>query len=372
MSVVNFLFPPVVRFGEGCLSLLEKENIPKGPGVIITGGKSAKKSKALGRAVSYLEKRGDKVYVFDGVEPEVSVETADKASEYCRKTKAVYVIGLGGGSALDCAKAAAGCAPGGCSVTQYLEDKAKLNNSPLYFVAVPTTAGTGSECTKNAVLTWTSKKIKISLRGDQLVPRLVLADPELTYSMPPDITSWTGMDALTHAVESYFSSGANETTKALSVCAIKLIQENLVKAYKNGGDKKARRAMLLASVNAGFAFANAGLGAVHGLGHPVGAICKIPHGLVNAIMLPHVLKYNKKACLKEMKALEKETGNDIIETVLNMNKKMKIPGKISGVCGNAKAMAGLILSTTAYSGSMQYNPVKMDAGKTEKLLKRVL
>ena len=200
MSVVN-LIPSVVRFGEGCLSLLEKENIPKGPGVIITGGKSAKKSKALGRAVSYLEKRGDKVYVFDGVEPEVSVETADKASEYCRKTKAVYVIGLGGGSALDCAKAAAGCAPGGCGVTQYLEDKAKLNKPPLYFAAVPTTAGTGSECTKNAVLTWTARKVKISLRGDMC--QTVLADPNLPIQCRLTFIV-DGMDALTHAVECIF------------------------------------------------------------------------------------------------------------------------------------------------------------------------
>lgn len=372
MTGFNLLFPPVVRFGEGSLSMLEKENIPGAVGVIITGGNSAKKSGALDRAAAYLKKNGKKIHIFDGVEPEVSVETADKAARFCKNIKAGFVIGLGGGSALDCAKAAAGCAADKYSVVDYLEGKVKLTNPPLYFAAVPTTAGTGSECTKNSVLTWTDKKIKISLRGDMLVPRLVLADPRLTYSMPPDITAWTGMDALTHAVESYFSSGANEVTKSLSVSAIKMIQANLAKAYKNKDNKEARRAMLLGSLTAGFAFANAGLGAVHGLGHPVGAICKIPHGLVNAIMLPHVLKYNKKACLKGMKALEKEAGNDIIETINGLNKKMKIPQKISDICCNAKGLSGLILSTTAYSGSMQYNPVKMDAEKTEKLLKRVL
>jgi alcohol dehydrogenase class IV len=371
MKNFTLLLPTVVHFGEGAVSALETARIPGKTGVIITGGKSSRKNGYIDMAGSCLEKAGKKIFVFENVEPEVSVETVDRAAAFCRQSGAEFIVGLGGGSALDCAKAAAACAAENISVKSYLDGTEKIIKDPFFLVAIPTTAGTGSEVTKNAVLTYTKKKIKISLRDDRLVPGVVIADPELTYSMTKEITANSGMDALTHAVESYFSSGANGLTKALSLSSAKMIFGNIEEAYENGS-KVSRHNMLLGSMEAGLAFSNAGLGAAHGLGHPIGAVCHLPHGLVNAIILPYVLEYNMDECAAEMKELESLLGIKIIQELKRLKSIFSIPDKISGVCAKAVEKADEILATTAYSGSMQYNPVKMNPERAKELLMRVL
>ena len=372
MKKFSLLMPPKIIFGYGAVSAFSEAALPGKRAVIVTGKASSKKNGSLKKIKSILKKRKIKCFVFNGAEPEVSVETVDKCAAFARFKKADVFIGLGGGSALDCAKAACGIFREKRSVKDFLDSRAKIKKEPGYLVAIPTTAGTGSEVTKNAVLTYTEKRIKISLRGEKLVPALVVADPDLTLSMPKKVTAMSGMDALSHAIESYFSKGANDFTKALSLEAIKLITGNLYTAYKKPRNREARYNVLLGSLTAGLAFANGGLGAVHGIGHPAGAILKIPHGLVNAVLMPHVIRFNLSRCKKELKALNKAVNGDIIKIILLLNRKMKIPAKLGKIRKNAKLKTDDIVGTTAYTGSMSYNPVKMDEAKVYKILKAAL
>ena len=329
-----------------------------------------KKSGVSVKIKTLLEKTGKTIFIFDQVEPEVSVETVDRCCAYALEHNIDFIIGLGGGSALDCAKAAAGVFKSGKSVKEFIDRDISVESRPAYFIAIPTTAGTGSEVTKNSVLTYTEKEIKISLRGEGLVPDLVISDPDLTLTMGSEITAYTGMDALSHAVESYFSTGANKMTKVLSLEAITLILGNLAAAYKNGKDREARYNMMLGSLIAGLAFSNGGLGAVHGIGHPVGAICKKPHGLVNAVLMPHVLRFNQRKIKEESAKMNKAIGGDIIKKVESLNKIMDIPDKISRLDKDFAAKIDRIVSKTAYSGSMAYNPLKMDEKKVLEILRK--
>ena len=205
-----------------------------------------------------------------------------------------------------------------------------------------------------------------------MVPSIAVMDPELTYSMPKNITAYTGMDALTHAIESYFSSNKNVITEVLSFKAITLILGSIAAAYKKSSEKPARYNMMLGSFTAGLAFANAGLGAVHGIGHPAGAVLKLPHGLVNAVLLPYVLEFNSSVIGPQLMQFKKATGIDMIKKIKSLNKSMGIPGKLSGAYKGAGKKAEEIIERVEYSASMSYNPVIMDRAKVRQILKEVL
>jgi alcohol dehydrogenase len=372
MKNFSMLFPGRVYFGNGCLEKLKDAPIRGRRGLIITGKHSSKKSGLLDRVKKILKNTGREIFVFDDVEPEVSVETVDKAAELARRYRADFFAGLGGGSAIDCAKAVSGIYRDRLSVKDYFDSNIPVRRDTGFLIAIPTTAGTGSESTRNAVLTYTEKQKKTSLRGDSMVPSIAVMDPELTYSMPKKITAYTGMDALTHAVESYFSSNANEITEILSFKAITLILGSMSAAYKKPSEKTARYNMMLGSFTAGLAFANAGLGAVHGIGHPAGAVLKLPHGLVNAVLLPHVLEFNLSAIGARLIQFKKATGIDMIKKIRALNKSMGIPGKLSGACKGAAKKIEEIIERVEYSASMSYNPVIMDAVKVRQILKGAL
>jgi alcohol dehydrogenase len=370
MKEFNLLFPQKIFFGNNSVEKLKDIDLNEKKCLLIIGSKFLKQTGVLNKIIKILEDKKNKVFIFSGVEPEVSVETVDRAADFARNKNVECVIGIGGGSVLDCAKAVNGIYKQKYSVKDYLDGKVKVNNTGI-FIAIPTTAGTGSEVTKNAVLTYTEKEKKISLRSELLVAKIAVLDPFLTISMPQNITAYTGMDALSHAVESYFSINANDFTKGLAEKSIVLILNNLYKAYKNGNDINARYNLLYASLLAGFSFANAGLGAVHGIGHPIGAICKIPHGLVNAVLLPYVLEFNKPKIKNDLKKLEKNIGCKLIDKIKNLNEKMKIPDKINEIDSNFKMKIDHIILRTDYSGSMAYNPVKMNEEKVRRILESI-
>jgi alcohol dehydrogenase class IV len=190
--------------------------------------------------------------------------------------------------------------------------------------------------------------------------------------MDKNVTAYSGLDALSHAVESYFSKGANDLTRIYSEMAINLIFKYLPAAYKDGKNKEARYYMLFASFVAGLSFANAGLGAVHGIGHTIGAVCKMPHGLTNAILLPYVLTFNAKFCPEKLKNLEEKTFKNFIKETFLLNKKLNVPQKYSDVCPDIKSRMNVILSNISFSGSMSFNPVKMTIKEVEKILKDVI
>jgi alcohol dehydrogenase class IV len=208
------------------------------------------------------------------------------------------VIGLGGGSVLDTGKAIAALMTNPAKITDYLEVVGKgqpLLNAPLPYIAIPTTAGTGTEVTRNAVIEAMEQNVKVSLRSPLMLPRVALIDPELTYDLPREITAGSGLDALTQCIEPFVSIKANPMTDAICREGIHHAARSLRRAYENGSDPEARQGMSLAALFGGLALANAGLGAVHGFAGPLGAMLHAPHGELCARLLPFVIGANLQA-----------------------------------------------------------------------------
>jgi len=229
---------------------------------------------------------------------EPTVKQVDAAVARARAAGCDLVIGLGGGSALDAAKAVAGLLTNpGCAL-DYLEvvgSGKPITQPAAPVIAIPTTAGTGTEVTRNAVLTCVEQGVKASLRSPHLLPRVALVDPALTHSVPPGVTASTGLDALTQLIEPYVSARAQPLTDALALAGIRAVARSLRRAVLDGTDAGARDDMALASLMGGLCLANAGLGAVHGLAAPLGATIPVPHGVACAALLPHVMAANVAA-----------------------------------------------------------------------------
>jgi alcohol dehydrogenase class IV len=227
---------------------------------------------------------------------EPTVEVVQEGVEAARGCD--IVIGLGGGSILDTGKAIAALGTNLGNVLDYLEVIGKgqpLLHAPLPYIAIPTTAGTGAEVTKNAVLESPEQKVKVSLRSPSMLPRVALVDPELTYSLPPQVTASSGLDALTQLIEPFVSAKANLLTDAICREGMRLAARSLWRAYEHGADEEAREGMSFASLCGGLALANAALGAVHGFAGPLGGMLHAPHGILCARFLPLVMEANIKA-----------------------------------------------------------------------------
>ncbi|MHA2000118.1 MAG: iron-containing alcohol dehydrogenase [Promethearchaeota archaeon] len=222
---------------------------------------------------------------------EPTVQDVDNLVIRAKEEGIDWIVGIGGGSAIDLSKAVAGLLGNDGSATLYHDGKI-LEKRGIPFIAVPTTAGTGAEITNNSVLIDRERGMKKSIRGDGMLPRVAVLDPELTTTMPPRVTANTGMDALTQAIESYISKASNPISDLLAFEAMKKIFVNLPLVFVDGRDIEAREAMLYGSMLSALSFSNAKLGAVHGFAHPIGVQHDLPHGLVCGVLLPHVMKFN--------------------------------------------------------------------------------
>jgi len=241
------------------------------------------------------------------VRGEPEIETVRQGAALARKEGCGVVIGFGGGSALDAGKAIAAMVANAGELLDYLEVIGRgkaLTQASAPFIAIPTTAGTGSEVTRNAVLASPEHRVKVSLRSPLMLARVAVVDPELTYDLPPAITASTGLDALTQLIEPYVSSRANPMTDALCVEGIRRAVRSLQTAVENGRSTAARMDMSVASLFGGLALANAGLGAVHGFAGPIGGQFPAPHGAVCAALLPHVMEANLGALRQRQPAAD--------------------------------------------------------------------
>lgn len=283
-----------------------------------------------------LDKAGVEYVVYDGTQPNPSIENIEDARALYVDNNCQGVIAFGGGSPMDCAKAAAARVTNPKIPVRKMRGVLKLHHKLPPFFAVPTTAGTGSETTLAAVVTDTATHEKNAINDIRLKPRFAVLDPELTVGLPPHITSTTGMDALTHAVEAYIGKSNVKSTEAYAEKATKMIFENIEKAYTNGKDIEARDQMLKASFYAGQAFTRAYVGYVHAIAHNLGGQYGVPHGLANAVILPYVLEYYGETAHKRLAKLAeiagvKTTGSDkekaeaFIEAIKTLNKNMNIP-----------------------------------------------
>ncbi len=287
-----------IVFGPGAVN--ELPAIARGLGsgnarraMVITGKDKIRHASVIGG----LEERGFHCTLF-GVSAEPTVALVRDGIRQLRDSACDVVIAIGGGSVIDTGKAVAALAANPSDILEYIEIIGKgkpLENVPYPFIAIPTTAGTGSEVTRNAVLGVPEHGIKASLRSPSMLPRVAIVDPDLTLALPREITAATGLDALTQLIEPYVSNRANPLTDALCREGLHSAARNLARAYANGRDGAARAGMSWASLLGGLALANAGLGVVHGFAAPIGGMFNAPHGAICAAILPHGMQANIEA-----------------------------------------------------------------------------
>ncbi len=300
-----------LSFATASKILFGKDTINKVPDLIQGMGNRVLliTGKNQGRASALVEQFAGNIEVFVfKIEMEPNIDVINAGVTFARENNCNVVIGFGGGSVIDGAKAIAALVPNKGNLMDYLEVIGlgkPLSEVPLPCIAIPTTAGTGAEVTKNSVIKSLEHKVKVSLRSDLMYPRVAVLDPVLTHSMPPDLTATTGVDALTHLLETFVSNAANPFIDMLCREGLTRISRALLKAFKNGEDEKAREDMAMASMLGGMALANVKLGAVHGFAGPMGGMFPIPHGAVCAGLMPAVIKMNVAALKERNKDISK-------------------------------------------------------------------
>ena len=334
----RFCLPRDIYHGKGCLE--ELKNLKGKKAILVVGGGSMKRQGFLDRAVTYLKEAGMEVQLFEGVEPDPSVETVMKGAEAMRAFEPDWIVAMGGGSPIDAAKAM-------WAFYEYpdvtFEDLCIPFNFPelrqkAKFAAIPSTSGTATEVTAFSVITNYQTGVKYPLADFNITPDVAIVDPDLVAGLPVKQVAYTGMDALTHAIEAYVSTLNGPFTDPLALQAIEMVLDNLPASYNC--DMDAREQMHYAQCLAGMAFSNALLGIVHSMAHKTGAAFStghIPHGCANAIYLPYVIKYNAKDPVAAKRyaeiarrmglpgASEKALINSLVEKIDDFNVKLNIP-----------------------------------------------
>lgn len=322
-----------------------------------------------------------------GGEPTVTV--VQQGTQQARAEKVDLVIGFGGGSAMDTAKAVAIMLTNPGEPLDYLEVIGRgqsLKQPGVPCIAIPTTAGTGSEVTRNAVLGAPEQRVKVSMRSPLMLPRLALVDPELTYSLPPEVTASTGLDALTQNLEPFVSNKANPLTDAVTREGMRRAARSLRRAYEQGDDPAAREDMALASLFGGLALANAKLGVVHGFASVLGGMFPAPHGAVCAVLMPHVMAVNVQALQERQPDSEflwryeevaqiltgrpQATANDGVAWVEELSQVLRVPSL--GTYGLTTEDFPDVIEKTAVASSTQGNPIKLTPAELQEILNRAL
>jgi alcohol dehydrogenase class IV len=383
----SFEFATATRiiFGSGRLREIGTLAKQLGKRAIIVTGRDQTRARPL---LTVLNPAGVESSLFSVAgEPEVS--TVQNGVARAKEANSDLVISFGGGSAIDAGKAIAAMLTNHGDLLDFLEviGRAKqLEKPPAPFIAIPTTAGTGSEVTRNSVLASPEHKVKVSLRSPLMLPRIALVDPELTYDLPPAITASTGLDALTQLIEPFVSIRANPMTDALCREGIRRAARSLPAAFANGRDGNAREDMSVASLFGGLALANAGLGAVHGFAGPMGGMFPAPHGCICAALLPHVMDANLRALRQRQPASETITRYEAVARLLTGNpsatpdegtdwvrrlvEKLQIP-RLGAFGITAQSLPELV-DKSAQASSMKANPIVLTREELFETLQRAL
>ena len=295
MRNFNFTLQQDIKFGNGSVNMLSE--IIQGASaenILLISDRGLESAGLVGKVIGILLKNNLKVKTYLDVLPNPTVAIVEEAAAFCKENETDIIIALGGGSSMDVAKAVSVLAFHGGNIKDY-EGFEKVPGETLPVIAIPTTAGTGSEVTASAVITDEVAKYKYSVISSRIIPDYVLLDPDFIKGLPAKIAAATGVDAMIHAIEAYLSVFATPFTDAMAEKALELIGGNLRRFVANRSDNEAACAMLLGSTFAGIAFRGAKLGNVHAMSHPVSAYYNVPHGVANAVLLPYVLEYNKVA-----------------------------------------------------------------------------
>jgi alcohol dehydrogenase class IV len=337
----------------------------------------------LERVLTPLEQAGVQAHIFDQIEPNPRDHTVVKAFEFGKKKKCELIIGLGGGSPIDAAKAVGVLMSNPGPLQDYLRGTAVKNPLPP-LIAIPTTAGTGSEVTQFSVVTDTERSFKTGIGSPLLMPKVAIVDPSLMESMPPSLAAATGMDALTHAIEAFVSVNSQPFSDAMALHAIRLIGAYLRPSVANGSDQEARSQMAIASTLAGVAFSNAGVGLVHAMSHPLGGRFDVPHGVANAILLPFVMQFNLIARLERFGQVAQALGEKVeglstvgagkkaVEAVRQLSADIGIPGHLSGVGVKAEGLPLVAADALNMKRAISCNPRVVKQEEIEKLYREAL
>jgi alcohol dehydrogenase class IV len=309
--VLHFQMPGKVVFGVGAVGELPGQVRRLGGGkIFLVTDPGLVKCGVVARVTELLAKEGFSIAVFSDVEPDPRVETAEACGAAARGSGANLVIGLGGGSAIDVAKLAALQALGPVDLLSYV-GIGKVPARGLPVIAIPTTAGTGSEVTPIAVLSDHAAHLKKGIVSEHLVPSVALVDPALTVSLPPRVTAYTGMDVLTHCIEAYTNKFAVPFVDALALEGIRHIGRSLRVAVRRGDDLAARESMALGSLYGGLCLGPVNTAAVHAMAYPLGGTFNVPHGLANTVLLPHVMAFNLPACAERYAVVAECLGEEV-------------------------------------------------------------
>ena len=307
-----------------------------------------------------------------GIHAEPPLEDVDRVTASGRDFQADAVVAVGGGSVIDCAKAAAALIPLEGSCAEYFSGEKAIPGKGLFFAALPTTSGTGAEITNNAVLTDKNTKIKKSLRHPSMVANLAMVDPLLTVSCPPALTAASGLDAFVQAFESYTSPKATAVSQALSCTALVKFAANLEKACHDGSDTAARTEMAEGSMLSAMAFSQTGLGAIHGLAHPIGSLLGVPHGKACAALIPAVVEWNLPLCEKQYGEIARRCGfgstaEDFLNVCLSLCKKTGVRAGFRDFGLNESHFEFIVKNCR--SASMKLNPRPMSDDDVRNMLK---
>ncbi|SDP49884.1 iron-containing alcohol dehydrogenase [Desulforhopalus singaporensis] len=367
----QFTIPAKVVYKSGAIDelgdLLKQTGIGK---VLVVTDAGIAKAGFLDVVNNVLAACGVESEVFLDVEPNPSVDTVNKGAAIFNDLKFQGVIALGGGSPMDTAKAIAIKITNGGNVQDY-EGPDTFEHDPLPVIAIPTTAGTGSEVTPFAVITDRARKYKLTIISPRIIPQIAILDPGLISRLPASIAASTGLDALTHAIESYVSLFSSPYSDAFAEKAIELIGRNLRLFVANRKNEEAAGSMLVASLFAGLAFTHARLGNAHAMAHPLGGYFDVPHGVANAILLPYIMDYNRianpdKFCRIAKLMGDEESPQGAVEAIRKLNRDLGIPEKLSSFGVTSDAVAGMTKDAMK-SGNVLANPRQTGFSEIEAL-----
>ena len=362
-------YPSEIVFGPETSGMLAEKLVRFKRILLVTGSHFAK-SPEFEKLRNTL--KDHEVRVETGIHAEPPLADVDRVTVSGRDFQAEAVVAIGGGSVIDCAKAAAALIPLSGSCAEYFSGSRAIPGKGLFFAALPTTSGTGAEITNNSVLTDPETKIKKSLRHPSMVADLAMVDPELTVSCPPALTAASGLDAFVQAFESYTSPKASAVTQALSCAALSKFAANLEKACQDGSDLAVRTEMAEGSMMSAMAFSQTGLGAIHGLAHPIGSLLGVPHGKACAALIPAVVEWNLPLCEVQYGEIARKCGfgrtaDDFLAVCLDLCRKTGVKAGFRDYGLNESHFDFIVKNCR--SASMKLNPRPMTDDDVRNMLK---
>jgi alcohol dehydrogenase len=374
MPADTFRIPSTIHYRPGALDQLGPTAQEQGfTRVLLVTDAGMMKLGVADEARRRLEDSGLRVTLYDGVQPDPTLRNVEEGTAVLRREACDGIVAVGGGSSIDCAK--------GIAVAQAnpepLPEFAGVEQIPragIPVIAVPTTAGTGSEVTRVMVITDTERDVKMMFASRHCLCAAAIVDPALTLSMPPALTAAVGVDALTHAIEAYVSKRAQPMTDLLALSAIRLISHHLRAAYNEPDNLAARSAVMLGAMQAGMAFSNASVALVHGMARPLGACFHLPHGISIAVLLPTVTGFSLPAAPERYACIAAEIGEtDAVTAVRNLSRDVNIPSlRTLGIAEDRyRAMLEKMAADALASGSPAHNPRPADTAEIVTLYQRI-